>query len=452
MMSRFYRWLLWIKKPGNSLWVTPALGALLAIIFALFASGITRYLPPNLLPEIKQDTLDGLLSVIASSMLAVSTFSLSIMVSAFSSAAGSATPRATELVMADDNTRLAIASFISAFIYAIIAKVALGMGYYGPNGRFILFISTMLVLVYLIVILIRWVHTLSQLGRMGNTLAKIYQTSRSILKNYRQHPQMNTNPSQPSAQSLQEAVAIQSQYSGYLTNIHLSALQSWAEVHHQRLHINCRAGDYLTPGKTLLYLLPAEEAEQSSEHFILGDTDRSTLYDCFALDTERSYSQDPRFGFIVLSEVAQRALSPAVNDPGTAFSVLTLITKLILDHYETPDYQTEPEYPLISIKPLDEGDFITQSIRPIARDGAGNIEVALRLQKTLASIAQSAPERAIRNAAYLETNKAYRRAQENLDFSDDQEALASQYEHYFGKFPAQFAGEMSQRPYSSIER
>lgn len=75
-------------------------------------------------------------------MLAVTTFSLSIMVAAFASASSSGTPRAYQLMMSDDNTRLAISSFISAFIYAVIAKIALGLGYYGPAGRFVLFIST----------------------------------------------------------------------------------------------------------------------------------------------------------------------------------------------------------------------------------------------------------------------------------------------------------------------
>ena len=150
-----YRWLLWLRKPSNNLWVTPTLGALLAIIFALDASLGTHYLEEEIFPPIDRETLASLLDILASSMLAVSTFSLSIMVSAFASASSSATPRATELVMGDDNTRLAIASFISAFIYAIIARVALDIGYYGANGRFILFIRTTLVLAYLVFVLIR---------------------------------------------------------------------------------------------------------------------------------------------------------------------------------------------------------------------------------------------------------------------------------------------------------
>ena len=141
----FYRLIVNLRKPGNQLWLMPTAGALLALLIAAAAAWVNVFVPPSFLPDIDLDTLQSLLDVIASSMLAVSTFSLSIMVSAFSSASNGATPRATELVMSDDNTRMAIASFISAFIYAIIARVALGLGYYGQNGRFALFIATFFV-------------------------------------------------------------------------------------------------------------------------------------------------------------------------------------------------------------------------------------------------------------------------------------------------------------------
>lgn len=156
-----YQWLLVLKKPSNKLWVSAASWALLTVIFVLSLRLGARTLEVASLPDIKQETLESLLNVIASSMLAVTTFSLSIMVAAFASASNGATPRATDLVMGDSTTRTAITSFICAFIYAIIAKTALGMAFYAQNGRFILFISTVAVLLYLIITLIRWVYTLS---------------------------------------------------------------------------------------------------------------------------------------------------------------------------------------------------------------------------------------------------------------------------------------------------
>ena len=178
----------WLRERRNRLWVTPALASVVAVLLALAAAWVSRVVPEDTLPDIDRDTVQSLLTIVASSMLAVTTFSLSIMVSAFASAANGATPRATELVMGDEGTRSAIAMFLSAFIYAVVARVALGMGYYGGAGRFVLFLGTMGVLVMLLVTLVNWVKTLSTLGRMSNTLNKIEQAAEKALRTHWRAP------------------------------------------------------------------------------------------------------------------------------------------------------------------------------------------------------------------------------------------------------------------------
>ncbi len=44
--------------------------------------------------------------------------------------------------------------------------------------------------------------------------------------------------------------------------------------------------------------------------------------------TNRTFEDDPRFGLIVLSEIADKALSPGVNDPGTAIDVIGTLVRL----------------------------------------------------------------------------------------------------------------------------
>lgn len=409
-----YRWLLALKKPSNRLWVEPALGAVLATLFAFAARLLNIWLPPDTLPEIELGTLESLLEVISSSMLAVSTFSLSIMVSAFASAASSATPRATELVMGDDTTRTAIASFISAFIYAIIAKTALGMEFYGQNGRFVLFVSTALVLAYLIVTLIRWVHTLSQLGRMGNTLDKIHTAASAAVRAYRARPNMGAAwQGKPHA----DDAVLYARGNGYLAHIDMAGLQKRAEEGKGYIHIQVRPGELIMPDTPL--------ATVSG-----GDINTDTLRGCFMLDVGRDYAQDPSWGFVVLSEAAQRALSAAVNDPGTAINVMTRMMRLLLDHPKA-EQKDGPVYDRLSIVRLDEGEWIRDGFAPIARDGAGVAEVGLVMQKVLAGIRRGAPEPAVAAAAETMAQQALARAEQVLDFDGDKQALREKHRRLF---------------------
>lgn len=75
-------------------------------------------------------------SITSGSMLGVATFAVGSMLADYSSASNSATPRSFPLIIADDVSQNALSSFIGAFIFGIVAYVALENGYYGPAGRF----------------------------------------------------------------------------------------------------------------------------------------------------------------------------------------------------------------------------------------------------------------------------------------------------------------------------
>lgn len=401
---------LWLTDRRTRLWFTPAVTSLAAILLALGAAVFNQWVPDNYFPNIERETLDDLLSVIASSMLAVTTFSLGIMVSAFAYASGSVTPRATELVMGDEGTRVAIASFLGAFIFSLIAKIALGLGYYGQAGRFILFVGTVLVLLYLIITLIRWVRTLSSLGLLGNTLAKIEKAAQTAIDDYRAHASMGalTGPEQPAAGTpiLAEAV-------GYLRHIDLPAVNQFGSKLQAPIHIRTRPGDLIGPD-TVLAIVPSQ---------IDADTVASVRA-LFIISQERSYDQDPRFGLLVLSETAQRALSPAVNDPGTAIQAMTIMTRLLVRIGQPVDdkqRQNAPHLPYVTLVPLAPSCLIHDGFDPIARDGAGTQEVLTRMQQLLAMIARTTPMLA--SAARTQAATALAQGERSLPLPQQVQAL-----------------------------
>lgn len=403
-----YRLILWIRDGENRLWVRPAIGAALAIVFALLATLANYYVPDGVLPDIERDTVEGLLKVIASSMLAVTIFSLSIMVAAFASTATSATPRATELVAADKATHNAISAFISAFIFSVVGLTVLGLRLYHSAGRFILFICTMLVLAYLIVVLIGWVKTLSRLGRISNTLQKIETAAAEAMADYKRSPSMGAQPPPPHFDGMAELKAPRVTY---LRHINMAALQELADDAGVRLHLRVRPGSLVHPAKTLL--------------FIEGDQPPATgkLLDAFVFGEMRSYDQDPRFGLIVLSEVAQRALSPAVNDPGTAIAVMNAMTRVIVDS-SADEGDERKACAALTLIGLDEDDFIHAPFDPIARDGAGCLEVQVRMQKLLAAIAENG---LLVNAVRRQAAMALQRADAALALVQDKQQLHRLY-------------------------
>ena len=411
-----YRILLWLRDRRNLVWTTPAAASVIAVAMAFGAAAGNVWLPPEMLPDITAETLESLLGVLATSMLTVTTFSLAVMVSAFAAASTGTTPRALELVMGDDITRLAIASFIAAFIYSIIAKTAIGLSYYGQNGRFILFLCTVLVLAYLIVTLILWVKALTRLGRLDNTLEKIEGATKKALDALRASATMGANDSPDPLPPGNEVIARQV---GYLTHIDMTSLQELAEEAGTYIHVRIRPGSLVSPGICLA-------VSESADATLLAK-----IAQAFVLGSERSYDQDPRFGLIVLSETAQRALSPAVNDPGTAIQVMTIMTRLLVGDLEMSDRDTSQTFDRISMIELDQAALISDGFDPISRDGAGMLEVAVRMQKLLHIIANNCNP-VIAKAAISQAHVALQRATKRLEIERDVRLLTEAHRSLFG--------------------
>ena len=76
------------------------------------------------------------------------------LVSAYASVSNSATPRAFTLVISDDVSKTALSTFIAAFIFSVIALIAIKIGIYGRTGLFIVFAMTIFVLGWVVFVLL----------------------------------------------------------------------------------------------------------------------------------------------------------------------------------------------------------------------------------------------------------------------------------------------------------
>lgn len=390
-----FRLRIWLSDPVNRVWLAPALAAVLGVALSLAAWLLNGVAAPGAVPDVSAASLDTMLSILASSMLAVATFSLGIMVSAFTASATSATPRATELVMRDESTRTAIGVFIGAFVYAVVAKTALSVEIYGAVGRALLFGATLAVLALVAARLVMWVGTLSTLGRMDDTLARIRGTAEETLRRHRREPYLG-GVRAPGGTLLGDEVRCTR--AGYLTHIDMASVQAAAESAGAVCHVRVRPGAFVVPGMALA----VTEG---------GAVDADRVAGAFVVGSRRSFDQDPRFAFIVLGEVGQRALSPAVNDPGTAIRVISIATELLVGASAAgdPEEVAPARFGSVTVPELDEGELVRELFAPIARDGEGVFEVAMRIQKLLAMVAAAGP-RAVAEAAMAQAGESLERS------------------------------------------
>ena len=170
-----------LSRLRERLWIKPLIACVLSVAGVLLAHLADRMAVDGSVPEVTQSSVIELLKIIAASMLAIATFAVASMVSAYASAGQIATARAFPLIVADDVSQNALSTFIGAFIFSVVGISAAMNGYYGRAGRFTLFVLMVVVLVIVVLTFVRWVDRIARLGRIGAIVGKVEQATASAL-------------------------------------------------------------------------------------------------------------------------------------------------------------------------------------------------------------------------------------------------------------------------------
>lgn len=399
-----------INRIRERLWIKPLVMSVLSAVIVFLVKILDIDAASRFLPRISQDSIETLLTILSGSMLMIATFAVGSMVAAYASASNNATPRSFTLIIADDVSQNALSTFIGAFIYSVVALIALENGYYDKTGRFVLFVLTVLILIVVIVTFVRWVDRIARLGRLKGTINKVEEATASAFKRRRHARTLGCAPAV--RQPVQGSQNVYGTSIGYVQQINVATLQAYAEELKIRITLTALPGTFSAPGRALAFITPDSSDVQ--------DIDTAQIAKAFLIGDDRVFEEDPRFGLIVLSEIAGRALSPAVNDPGTAIYILGVFVRLFAQWCE-PDQEGEIqacEHDRVEVPKISVQDMFDDAFTAIARDGAGAVEVAVRLQKSLKSLA-FVGDVAMRDAALHHSRTALARAEHVLDLPED---------------------------------
>ena len=241
-----------------------------------------------------------------------------------------------------------------------------------------------------------WIDHLTRLGRLGETTNRVEAAARKAMEARLAQPYMGGTPLlDPDHDVPPDAMPVFGPEIGYVQNVDIPALSAFCKEHETRIYLSALPGTFIYADTPLLWVAPTaalKEAGTDPAKAEKGNADRMAwsqpLQAAFSMGNERTFEQDPRFGLVVLSEIASRALSPAVNDPGTAISVIGRVTRLLnmwavalrAPRDVDANKAREPDYPHVHVPAVTVMDLFDDAFMLIARDGAGMIEVPAGLE------------------------------------------------------------------------
>jgi len=396
---------------GRKLWVRVMAMGLFAFVALGLSQAIEPLVPEDMATRLPGSAADRLLNLIANAMLAVTTFSLTVMVTVYRSSSSQWTPRVHQLIMQDAVTQNTLAAFIGAYVYALLAIVLRELGIYVDDRALVLFWLTVLVLAFVVWSLIRWVLHLQTLGSLIDTIRQVESIASTQFQERLDTPCLGACPWDGALPD--DVTAVRAQDSGYIQHIYPEALQQVAQDQGVQLYFPCSIGSFVFFNEPLVWVTGTPEDADA----LADDVRRLTV-----LGDVRTYDQDPRFGLLVMSQIASKALSPGVNDPGTAIDVLNRSASILSLYKDETAGKGAPTHDCLHVRPLDPVDLIVDAFAGIARDGAAEVEVQQRLQRVIAGMLEH-PDPGLRDAARSLGREFLDRALEAITWGPDQNRL-----------------------------
>jgi uncharacterized membrane protein len=149
------------------------------------------------------------------------------------------------------------------------------------------------------------------------------------------------------------------------------------------VEVRAAVGDTLVIGTEMLRLYGAPRA------------DADKLRQAFAVGSERTFEQDPKYALRLIVDIAIRALSPAVNDPTTAVQALDHLEDLLqrlgrrrleIGALRAPDGALRLMVPYPAWE-----DFLALAFDEIRFCGANSVQVMRRMKALAADLIAALP-------------------------------------------------------------
>jgi uncharacterized membrane protein len=379
----------------SSFWFVPtlmALGAALISVVTIDADRISNAAFANSVGFIWPGGAEGarsLLSTIAGSMITVADVVFSITIVALTLASSQFGPRLLRNFVRDRGNQITLGTFISTFLYCVLVLRTVRVK---NEGDFVPFISVtcgVALAVASIGVLIFFIHHVSRSIQAEFLIANVGEEFRhSIEKHFPEKARDLASADAISHFRLEisrnQRLEVFSENGGYIQGIARSSLIDFACRKIARVELMVAPGDFVLRGDVIANVWMNGACDAESLH--------EAMVNFFEIGSQRTESQDVRYGGRQLSEIAARSLSPGINDPYTAMGCIDWGTNALsfVVRRETASGYVQDAKGVIRLKEMLSGfdSICSVMMEPIIAYGLNNAIVSLHLIVSLQRMAR----------------------------------------------------------------
>lgn len=265
-----------------------------------------------------------IIGTLVGGIISLMVFSFSMVMVVLNSAASSLSPRVIPALISSRSHQVVLGVYLGTIINSLmlISTIQEGDDINVPSLGIFLALGLAVICLCLFVYFIRSISLSIQVDFILN---RVYKQTLAQLRTRRRQLQDSHGPAWPD--DAQWSV-VRARRSGYFKALNVTAAHDVLDDHDARMTVQVHYGFFVMPGHPLMRI----ERE-------LDDDCTNRLLDCFDFYVEEYAHRHFFFGFKQIVEIAVRALSPGINDPGTAIKAIDMLSVLLAERMEMPDHE-----------------------------------------------------------------------------------------------------------------
>lgn len=431
MKSYFFNIIKSLKRLESNIAFYPTLISLVGVLFAFFmiyleSIGISRYLVEHapILVVNNTDTARSLLTTFIAGLISIMVFSFSLVMILLNQASSNFSPRLLPGLISNKRHQIILGIYNSTLLYCIFTLVSItpnGDKYQMPG------FSVLLGIVFMTLSLgafIYFIHSISQEIQVNTIMDKIFEKSKWRL-NKLIEAEKDLEVDFGDTTDWQDVMA---DTTGYMQDVSLKSLAALAKEHQLKLEVVPIKGEYILKGIPVL--------RYKGE---VGDDLKQDLLETITFSNNELIQDNYILAFKQITEIAIKAMSPGINDPGTCINAIDYLTELFALRLTKKDrsyYFNEDDEALIYIKTVSFKVLlynVMAALRTYCKHDVVIVQKLLRMLNFLLeqpSIAVDSYKDNLEN----EIKNLYNDALSSLTNKSDLEVVESQYKSLESRF------------------
>ncbi len=324
------------------------------------------------------DSARSLLGTIATAMISVTGLVFSITMVVIQLASSQFSPRLLGAFLGSRVVQVTFGIFTSSFVFALMVLRDVRGGDQPFVPQLAVTVAFALVLAS-VGLFFAFIHHITSSIQVDQMIDRIEITTRTELERDWDAAAEQTAEPPPvwSQQPGPRAIVTTGDGNGVVQRIHYSRLVRSAERADVVIELQTRPGAVRHRGQVVALVHGAQAADD-----VVAE-----VREAVGLGRERTVQQDPEFGMRQLVDIAERALSPGINDPTTAVQVLDQLHRLLRVVAVRPDrsrYLVDGSRAVRVVdRPPTFAGMLDLALDEIAHYGAGSLQVPRRIDAIL---------------------------------------------------------------------